>query len=117
METLADSKLRAMCLARGRVGTERERGLREREEHLPITTKAQSSCLLGRLARLGEGPRAAAKRREWVRKEAMKAHWVANWRGSEEGGGNLCLTSDSPNQGQSQPVTFPTTDSPNQCQF
>ena len=42
------------------------------------------ACLLGRVARVGEGHRLAAKRREWVkreedrREETRKAHWVAN---------------------------------------
>ena len=49
-----------------------------------VGAKAVSSCLLGRVARVGEGHRMAAKRREWVkreedrREEARKAHWVAN---------------------------------------
>ena len=46
--------------------------------------RAVSSCLLGRVARVGEGHRQAAKRRGWVkreedrREEARRAHWVAN---------------------------------------
>ena len=55
---------------------------------------------------MGEGHRAGAKRREWVRREderrkdTMEAHWVANVREYLEGGGNLCspvvvTTSDS----------------------
>ena len=45
-----------------------------------------SSCLMGRVARVGEGYRLAAKRREWVkreeerREEASRAHWAANVR-------------------------------------
>ena len=89
LETLADCKLRAMGLARGREGTERERSTfltQLRRELSTVGAKAQSSCLLGRVSRVGEGHRAAAKRRAWVRKEgerwedAMKAHWVANVR-------------------------------------
>ena len=89
LETLADCKLRAMGLARGREGTERERSTfltQLRRELSTVGAKAQSSCLLGRVARVGEGHRAAAKRREWVRREnekreeAMKAHWIANVR-------------------------------------
>jgi hypothetical protein len=89
LETLADCKLRSMGLARGREGTERERSIflsQLRRELSTVGAKAQSSCLLGRVARVGEGHRAAAKRRAWVRKEgerredAMKAHWVANVR-------------------------------------
>ena len=89
LESLADCKLRAMGLARGREGTERERSIflsQLRRELSTVGAKAQSSCLLGRVARVGEGHRAAAKRREWVRREderreeAMKAHWNANVR-------------------------------------
>jgi hypothetical protein len=74
-----------MGLARGREGTERERSIflsQLRRELSTVGAKAQSSCLLGRVARVGEGHRAAA----WVRKEGerredtMKAHWVANVR-------------------------------------
>ena len=48
---------------------------------------AQSACLLGRLAQMGEGHRLAAKRRAWTKREeerskqAAKAHWLANVRG------------------------------------
>ena len=54
----------------------------------------------------GEGHRAAAKRREWVRREgerredAMKAHWVANVRERGVFRGNLCSICDSQNQNQ-----------------
>ena len=46
--------------------------------------KAVSSCLLGRVARVGEGHRLAAKRRKWIRREedrreeTRRAHWAAN---------------------------------------
>ena len=46
-----------------------------------------SVCLLGRVARMGEGHRLAAKRRVWVmreeelRQEGNRAHWLANIRG------------------------------------
>ena len=70
-------------------GTERERSTfltQLRRELSTVGAKAQSSCLLGRVSRVGEGHRAAAKRREWVRREnerredSMKAHWIANVR-------------------------------------
>ena len=89
LETLADCKLRSVGLARGREGTERERSIflsQLRRELSTVGAKAQSSCLLGRVARVGEGHRAAAKRIEWVKREAerrqdaMKAHWNANVR-------------------------------------
>ena len=46
--------------------------------------QAQSACLIGRVARVGEGHRLAARRRAWVRREdewredASRAHWHAN---------------------------------------
>ena len=72
-----------MGLARGREGTEHERSLiimNLRRELSTAGAKAQSACLLGRVARLGEGHRLAAKRRVWVRREeeireeASRAH-------------------------------------------
>ena len=50
-----------------------------------VRAKTQSSCLLGRVGRVGESHR-AAKRRELVKREDMrreetiKAHWIANVR-------------------------------------
>ena len=87
LETLADHKLRAKGLARGREGTERERAvmLSDFRRELSVTgAKAQSACLIGRVARVGEGHRLAARRRAWVRREderredASRAHWHAN---------------------------------------
>ena len=62
-------------LPRGRKGTERKRSLVLLEPRL---------CLLGRVARVGEGHRLAVRRRAWVRKENEKRekariiHWAAN---------------------------------------
>ena len=87
LETRADHKLRAKGLARGREGTERERAviLSDFRRELSVTVaKAQSACLIGRVARVGEGHRLAARRRAWVRREderreeASRAHWYAN---------------------------------------
>ena len=85
-----NSKLRAKSLARGREGTERKRSIiicNFRREISVVGAKANSSCLLGRVARVGEGHRLAAKRRAGMRQEeerrevAAKAHWEANVRG------------------------------------
>ena len=87
LETLPDCRLRARGLARGREGTERERSVilsDLRRELSTVGAKAVSSCLLGRVARVEEGHRFAAKRREWGRREedrreeARRAHWAAN---------------------------------------
>ena len=64
-----------MGLARGREGTERERSIflsQLRRELSTVGAKAQSKCLHGRVARVGEGHRAAAKRRAWVREEGER---------------------------------------------
>ena len=44
--------------------------------------RATSGCLIGRLARFGPAFRAAAKRREWVRRESerMEEEREAHWR-------------------------------------
>jgi hypothetical protein len=87
LECLADSKLRARGLARGREGDEWERSviLNEfRRELSLVAAKAVSACLLGKVSKLGDGHRQAAKRRAWAKYEnerreaAMRAHWAAN---------------------------------------
>ena len=85
LEVMADCQLRARGLARGREGSEQERsiilaGLRR---VLSMTAaKANSSCLLDRVSRVGEEHRQAAKRRAWVRREEeRRAYWHANVRG------------------------------------
>ena len=100
LETLADSKLRAKGLARGREGTDMERAiiLSEFRRELSVTAgKANSACLIGRVARVGEGHRLAAKRRAWFRREeerredSRRAHWAVNvvGRGVFRGRGNF----------------------------
>ena len=100
LDTMADSRLRAMGLARGRDGTDHERSvllMNLRRELSTAGAKANSACLIGRVARMGEGHRLAAKRRAWVkrdqemREEASKAHWLANIRGRgvHRGGGEF----------------------------
>ena len=102
LETIADSKLRARGLARGREGTEQERSiilLNLRRELSMAGARANSACLLGRVARIGEGHRLAARRRAWVmrdnelREESGRAHWIANIRGRGilRGGGEFIV--------------------------
>ena len=87
---------------RGREGTERERSiiLSEFRRELSVTgAKANSACLIGRVARVAEGHRLAARRRVWVRQEeekreeARRAHWQANviGRGVFRGRGQFVL--------------------------
>ena len=95
LDLLADSKLRAMGLARGREGTEQERaiilsGLRRRLSM--AAAKANSACLLDRSWRVGEHHRQAAKRRAWAKREEeriqeeRRAYWHACVRGRGRSG-------------------------------
>ena len=90
LEDLADSKLRARGLAMGREGSEWERStiLHDlRRELSLVSAKAVSACLLGKVAKLGEGHRQAAQRRAWAKHEdekreaSRRAHWAANIQG------------------------------------
>ena len=90
LDIIADSKIKARGLARGREGTEQERSvilMNLRGELSTAGARSQSACLLGRVARMGEGHRLAAKRRQWVmredelRQETNRAHWLTNIRG------------------------------------
>ena len=90
LEQIAESKLRAMGLARGRDGTDHEKSvilMNLRRELSTAAAKANSVCLLGRVSKIGDCHRLAAKRRVWVRREqelrdeANRAHWLANIRG------------------------------------
>ena len=63
---LADSKLRTRGLARDREGDDWERSVILtvfRRELSLVTAKVVSACLLGKVFKLGEGHRKAAKRR------------------------------------------------------
>ena len=89
LDTLADSQLRAKGLARGREGSEQERSIilaGLRRELSIAGAKANSACLLDRVARIGEAQRQAAKRRAWVKREEesmqeeKRAFWHANVR-------------------------------------
>ena len=90
LDLLADLKVKRLGLARGRELSDRERArvLSDYRRILSVTAaRASSGCLIGRLARFGPAFRAAAKRREWVRREGERmeeereAHWRANVRG------------------------------------
>ena len=79
LDTMAVCKLQAKGLARGREETQMEGSdilCDFRRELSTVGAKAVFSCLLRRVARVGEGFRLAAKGREWVkREEARRAHW------------------------------------------
>ena len=69
LDILADAKARAVGLARGRDDFEWERALILSDYRRTLSTNAarsSSGCLLGQLARIGEGHRAAVCRRAWL---------------------------------------------------
>ena len=75
LDLLADAKVSALGLARGREATEWERAMILSGYRRTLSTtaaRALSSCLLGRLARVGEGRRAAAHRRAWAKREGER---------------------------------------------
>ena len=90
LELLADSKVQSLGLARGREATAQERAQILSGYRRVISTtcaRANSGCLLGRVARVGEAYRAAAKRRAWAKREGerleeeRRAHWRAHIQG------------------------------------
>ena len=90
LELAADTKVVAMGLAKGEGATEMERGriLSGYRRKLSVAgAKAQADCLVGRLDQIGPASRAAAKRREWARRdqgrmeENRRAHWRAQLQG------------------------------------
>ena len=90
LDTLADHKVQVLGLARGREASERERAQIVSGYRRTLSTtaaRASSGCLLGRLAKVGEAHRAAAKRRAWAKREGerleeeRRAHWRAHVQG------------------------------------
>ena len=86
---MADSKLKAKGLARGREGSNHERSIilaGYRRELSMASAKAYSACLLDRVARVGEEHRLAAKRRAWLKSQQERedderaAYWHAHVR-------------------------------------
>ena len=90
LDLLADHKVAVLGLARGREATENERAqiLSGYRRTLSTTAaRANSGCLLGRLAKVGEAHRGAARRRAWALREEerlqeeRRAHWRAHIQG------------------------------------
>ena len=90
LDILADHKVAVLGLARGREASDQERAqiLSGYRRTLSTTAaRATSGCLLGRLAKVGEANRAAAKRRAWAKRESerleeeRRAHWRAHVQG------------------------------------
>ena len=87
LNILADTKVKKNGLARGIIGTDEEKAIhlsQFRRKLSLVAAKAQSACLIGKLAKVGVEFRQAAKRREWVRreeerlKEERRSFWQAN---------------------------------------
>ena len=102
LNLLADSKVQALGLARGREATERERSQILSGYWWILSTtaaRATSGCLLGRVARVGEAHRAAARRRAWAKREGerleeeRRAHWRAHVQGRGVMRGGNCFDS------------------------
>ena len=90
LEWMTDAKMRSIGLARGWEGSDHERSmilLNLRRELSTAAAKANSRCLISRVAKIGNGHRQAAKRRVWAKREEekrieeAKCHWLANIRG------------------------------------
>ena len=90
LDLLTDHKVAVLGLARGREASEIERAqiLSGYRRTLSTTAaRASSGCLLGRLAKVGEAHRGAARRRAWALREEQRlqeerrAHWRAHVQG------------------------------------
>ena len=90
LDLLAEAKVRSLGLARGREATEWERAMILSCYRRTLSTtaaRASSGSLLGRLAKVGGGHRAAARRRAWAKREGerleeeRRAHWRAHIQG------------------------------------
>ena len=91
VQKLAESKVNAMGLRRGREGLEEEIGVVVGQIRRSLSTtsvRAQAQCLLSRMNCVGPGYTQAAKRRRWAvnEEERMRrerqAQWVGRVRGS-----------------------------------
>ena len=90
MQVLAESKVTAMGLARGRQGTEVEMGIvvgQVRRMLSTVNVRAQAQCLLTGMSQVGEGVGQAAKRRQWAaaEEERMRKERMAQWLGRVRG--------------------------------
>ena len=84
VQLLAESKVKAMGLSRGREGTEAELGMlvgQIRRMLSTVNVRAQAQCLLTRMNSIGEGVSQAAKRRKWaaIEEEKMRKERLIQW--------------------------------------
>ena len=90
VQLLAESKVTAMGLTRGRGGTEAEIGVLVGQIRRMLSTtnvRAQAQCLLTRMTSIGGGVGQAAKRRKWaaMEEEKMRRERMAQWVGQVRG--------------------------------
>ena len=90
VQNMAESKITAMCLPRGRDGTEAELGTVVVEVRMMLITesaRAQAQCLLTRLSSVGEGVGQANRRRQWAaaEEERMRKERQVQWIGRVRG--------------------------------
>ena len=90
VQVIAEAKVSAMGLARGREGTEAELGIIVGQARRMLSTtsvRAQAQCLLARMTQVGEGVGQAAKRRRWaaLEEERMRKERMAQWIGRARG--------------------------------
>ena len=90
IEALAATKLKKQGMAKGRPGSDQELAIitsQLRRRISSATVRANFTCLLERMAQVGEGAKRAGKRRSWerVEEERMRrdrqAQWLARVRG------------------------------------
>ena len=84
VQLLAESKVKAMGLSRGREGTEAELGMlvgQIRRMLSTVNVRAQAQCLLTRMNSIGGGVSPAAKRRKWAaaEDEKMRKERLIHW--------------------------------------
>ena len=90
IQILAEKKVGANGLRRGREASEEELGVVVGQIRRALSTasvRAQSQCLISRLNCVGQGFAQAAKRRKWVaaEEERMRKERQAQWVGRERG--------------------------------
>ena len=90
IQLLAESKVKAMGLRRGKEASEEEVGLIVGQIRRTLSTtfaRSQAQCLISRMNSAGQGYALAAKRRQWAAKEDEKmrkekeAQWIGRVRG------------------------------------
>ena len=90
VQKLAESRVGAMGLRRGREASEKELGMVIGQIRRSLSTtcvRAQAQCLLSRLNYVGQGVTQATQRRKWIalEEERMRRDRIAQWVGRDRG--------------------------------